>query len=189
MRQACRFFLVFCFDLLGASGEKSGMETGEFTPDCASCVALCCLALAFDKGAQFGHDKPAGMPCEKLEHHACGIHAQLTDAGYGGCVAYDCLGAGQRVSALYGQSWREVPKLAGPMMRDFALMREVQDLRQMLVACGALDLPDAQARARATWVDALDGPWDQARLADFAEQGTAAQLRVWLRGLSDVVSR
>ena len=68
--------------------------------DCSACVALCCVIPPFDACQGFGFDKPAETPCRHLgADHRCGIHAELIDRGFAGCVAFDCLGAGQRLTA------------------------------------------------------------------------------------------
>lgn len=80
--------------------------------DCSSCFALCCTALAFGKSADFAFSKPGGRPCRNLlADDRCGIHQDLLTNGMGGCVRYDCFGAGQHVSQTLfgGQSWRERP--------------------------------------------------------------------------------
>ena len=76
--------------------------------DCSSCAALCCVVPAFVRSAQFAITKPAGVPCPHLDSYRCAIHADLRGRGFAGCVAYDCFGAGQRVTAvvLVGRDWR-----------------------------------------------------------------------------------
>ncbi|WP_240968359.1 pentapeptide repeat-containing protein [Streptomyces sp. HNM0575] len=69
--------------------------------DCANCFGLCCVALPFAASSDFAFDKEAGVPCPNLrEDFRCGIHARLREEGFPGCVAYDCYGAGQKVSQL-----------------------------------------------------------------------------------------
>lgn len=165
------------------------MNDASFKSDCANCAALCCLALAFDKGERFAHDKAAGEACKHLSHHACSIHADLSRRGYGGCTTYECAGAGQRVTAMFGQSWRDVPKLTAPMMDAFRTMRDIQELRQILMTARALPLPDIKADEREAWLVALESDWTPQSLAGFEANGTARSIRDWLRGLSDVVPR
>lgn len=76
--------------------------------DCSSCAALCCVVPAFVRSAQFAITKAAGVACPHLDAYRCGIHAELRGRGFAGCVAYDCFGAGQRVTAsvLAGRDWR-----------------------------------------------------------------------------------
>src|SRR5690606_33474470 len=44
----------------------SGIPMQNIAADCSKCFALCCTALSFERGSQFGHDKPAGQPCQYL---------------------------------------------------------------------------------------------------------------------------
>lgn len=76
--------------------------------DCSSCAALCCVVPPFVRSAQFAITKPAGVACPHLDSYRCTIHADLRGRGFAGCVAYDCFGAGQRVTAvvLAGRDWR-----------------------------------------------------------------------------------
>jgi hypothetical protein len=111
-------------------------HVGTYEPDCARCFGLCCVALPFSRStgtAGFAFDKEADEPCRHLTpSDACAIHAALLPSGMGGCVAYECFGAGQHVSqVLYGGvSWREAPGTAGEM---FAVLGVVRRLHEMLV--------------------------------------------------------
>ncbi len=99
--------------------------------DCSRCFGLCCTALAFTSSADFPLDKPAGQPCRHLApDYRCGIHDRLRPAGFRGCVAFDCLGAGQQVSqhTFGGVSWRDQPALAGRMFAAFDVMRQLHEL-------------------------------------------------------------
>lgn len=71
--------------------------------DCTQCCGLCCTALYFSKAEGFPEDKPAGRPCTHLQaDFRCGVHSALGEKGWHGCLAYDCQGAGPRVTAAYG---------------------------------------------------------------------------------------
>lgn len=120
----------------------------SLTEDCGRCAALCCLALAFDKGDSFAIDKPAGTACPNLSGHACSIHDGLVDQGFSGCVRYSCSGAGQRVvqELFEGRSWQVDPTLVGPMMEAFRGMRAVQERLALLSAASNLEL-DGRDRA------------------------------------------
>jgi uncharacterized protein YjbI with pentapeptide repeats len=99
--------------------------------DCGRCSGLCCVAPAFSASADFAIDKPAGQPCPNLApDFRCGIHAGLRQSGFRGCAAYDCFGAGQRVSQVTfgGQDWRSDPHTAGQMFGVFAVMRQLHAL-------------------------------------------------------------
>jgi hypothetical protein len=115
---------------------------------------------AFTRSAQFALTKPAGVACLHLRDHQCSIHPRLRDEGFSGCVAYDCFGAGQRVTSdvLAGRDWRTDPEAldevrdALPWVRrwhevawyldEAARLPAVAPLRDLLVAArdGARDL-------------------------------------------------
>lgn len=107
------------------------MTEPGLTADCSQCAALCCLAFAFDRGAQFAIDKPAGTACPNLNGQGgCTIHENLSDQGFSGCVRYTCHGAGQRVTQdlFAGQSWQGNAALRSPMIEAFRAMRHLHDL-------------------------------------------------------------
>lgn len=103
----------------------------ELRADCARCAALCCTAPAFTASADFALDKPAGQPCPHLgPGFRCGIHNRLRGQGFPGCAAYDCFGAGQRVTQITfgGRDWRQVPAAAGQMFAVFERVRQLHEL-------------------------------------------------------------
>jgi hypothetical protein len=103
----------------------------QLRADCSRCRALCCVAPAFTRSADFAIDKPAGMPCPHLAAgFTCEIHSALRPSGFAGCAAYDCFGAGQRVSTetLPGVDWREGPAAAQRLFDAFAAMRRLHEL-------------------------------------------------------------
>jgi uncharacterized protein YjbI with pentapeptide repeats len=109
--------------------------------DCARCVGLCCVAPAFAASADFALDKPAGRACPNLRSDfRCGIHADLRDRGFPGCVAFDCFGAGQHVTQVTfdGRDWRGAPGLAVQMFTVFAIMRQLHELLWYLTEARAL---------------------------------------------------
>lgn len=122
------------------------MDRTALRADCAQCAALCCVALAFDRSEHFAHDKPAGEACAMLS--ACGtcrIHGERAARGYGGCIAYDCLGAGQRATRMFaGRAWRDDPGVARAMFDAFSRLRRVHDLLLLLDQAGRLSLTPAQ---------------------------------------------
>ena len=103
----------------------------ELKPDCERCCGLCCVAPAFSASADFAIDKPSGRPCPHLSMgFRCSIHDRLRAEGFRGCVAYDCFGAGQKVTQLTfgGQDWRRSPQLAKQMFDVFGVMRQLHAL-------------------------------------------------------------
>jgi uncharacterized protein YjbI with pentapeptide repeats len=123
----------------GSGGHRSSLRA-----DCARCAGLCCVAPAFSASADFAIDKAAGQACPNLRpDFRCGIHARLRQRGFPGCAAYDCFGAGQKVTQVTfgGQDWRRAPGIAAQMFRVFTVMRQLHELLWYLGE--ALALPAA----------------------------------------------
>jgi uncharacterized protein YjbI with pentapeptide repeats len=107
------------------------LRRNELRADCGRCVALCCVAPAFTASADFAITKPAGHPCPNLRtDFRCAIHDKLRPAGFSGCAAFDCFGAGQKVAqhTFGGRDWRSEPDLAAPMFAAFSVMRTLHEL-------------------------------------------------------------
>jgi uncharacterized protein YjbI with pentapeptide repeats len=118
-----------------------GVVAEELVADCARCVGLCCVALPFARSADFAFGKPAGEPCRHLAtDHRCTVHSSLAERGMRGCIAFDCFGAGQKVTQVTfgGRSWRDGG--AGPMFAAFGVMRQLHELLVLLDQ--ALELPE-----------------------------------------------
>ncbi|MGK5534089.1 pentapeptide repeat-containing protein [Streptomyces sp. URMC 129] len=117
----------------------------ELRADCASCFALCCVALPFAASSDFAVDKAAGQPCANLRaDFRCGIHPRLRGQGFTGCTVFDCFGAGQKVSRVTfgGRDWRRDPASARLMFDVFPVMRGLHELLWYLTE--ALALPPAR---------------------------------------------
>jgi len=171
----------------------SGPEFPDLNADCDRCVALCCMALAFDRGDSFAIDKAAGAACPHLDMaYRCDIHADKGRRGFSGCIAYDCLGAGQRVSQelFGGQSWRDGPAISKRMQDAFRAMREVHRLLELLQTAAALPLDPAQSDEHSRLVAALIPPegWSEATLAQFETGDLPALVAQFLTGLSTAAS-
>ncbi|GAC1362694.1 MAG: hypothetical protein NVSMB32_03360 [Actinomycetota bacterium] len=126
----------------------SPQERGDLKPDCERCCGLCCVAPAFALSPDFALDKAPGQPCPNLtQEYRCAIHRRLRAQGFRGCVAYDCFGAGQKVSQVtfQGQDWRQSPLIAGQMFEVFGVMRQLHAL--LLYLSQALALPPARPLA------------------------------------------
>jgi uncharacterized protein YjbI with pentapeptide repeats len=99
--------------------------------DCTKCAALCCVVPAFAASADFAISKPPEQPCPHLTAgFRCSIHDRLRPAGFGGCAAFDCFGAGQALIQVTfgGRDWRAEPALAGPMFAAFPIVRQLHEL-------------------------------------------------------------
>lgn len=164
------------------------MITVELAPDCSKCAALCCVLLAFDKSKFFDHNKNAGEKCHNLDAcNKCVIHSDLSARGYAGCIRFDCMGAGQRVTqeVFAGRSWRDDPKLIAPMIEAFQKMREVHDLLQLLGEAQKLPLTPAEIASVNKYYQALspNDPWSEETLRVFALGSVATDLRAFLSTL------
>ncbi|WP_300556604.1 hypothetical protein [Maricaulis sp.] len=128
-------------------------------------------------------------PCRNLAHHSCTIHESLTEKGFPGCVAYDCLGAGNRVvqEVFDGRSWQDDPRLTRPMMEAFAAMREVHKRLDLLRAAQTLPLSPEHEDLRQDYLARLEtGPWDGAALNEF-DAGLALEIDILLHRVAEYV--
>nr|WP_302596727.1 pentapeptide repeat-containing protein [uncultured Cellulosilyticum sp.] len=103
--------------------------------DCKRCQGLCCVALYFSKSDGFPVDKKAGVPCRHLqENFRCDAHEELRSKGYKGCTAYECFGAGQKVTQVTygGKEWKASPKVAKEMFEAFLHLRQLQEMKWYL---------------------------------------------------------
>ena len=106
------------------------IDWSQFRGDCEKCFGLCCVALYFSSGDGFPETKSGGIPCKNLDNDFyCKIHSKLSDRGMRGCIAYDCYGAGQKISTqTYGGcSWLANPTSREEMFQAFTLMRQLQE--------------------------------------------------------------
>ena len=100
----------------------------DLLADCGSCVGLCCVALGLTRSADFAIDKAPDQPCPNLQaDHLCAVHPVLAETGFGGCVAYDCLGAGQKVVQVVFAG-----DTSAPRREQTAAFRTVGPLHELL---------------------------------------------------------
>lgn len=103
----------------------------ELRVDCKKCFGLCCIALYFSASEGFPTNKNAGKPCINLQSDfTCSVHHNLRKKGLKGCTAYDCFGAGQKVSQITYEdhSWSEIPQSANKMFDVFLIMRQLHEM-------------------------------------------------------------
>ena len=139
------------------------MTDPDLRPDCARCDALCCVLLAFDASDAFAFSKPACAPCRNLiPDNTCKVHATLAQQGFSGCAAFDCQGAGQRVTeqVFQNRSWRDDPGLLPAIDAAFRVMRRLHDAVILLQQAGTLPLSPGQERRRADLLSSLDASRD-----------------------------
>jgi len=99
--------------------------------DCKNCFGLCCVALCFSASEGFPIGKDAGQPCLNLQpDFRCCVHKSLRERGLKGCTAFECFGAGQKVSQVSfgGHDWRKVPESEKEMFKVFLIMRQLHEL-------------------------------------------------------------
>lgn len=107
------------------------MSSDIFQANCSKCFGLCCTALYFSANDGFPVDKEAGKPCINLQgDFKCKVHKNLNKKGLKGCIAYDCLGAGQKVAQVTfkGQDWRTHPETATQMFDIFIIMKQLYEM-------------------------------------------------------------
>ncbi|MCT4608557.1 MAG: hypothetical protein N4A70_05070 [Pelagimonas sp.] len=164
-------------------------QTDLLKTDCSKCAALCCVVLIFDKGKDFAFDKNPGEPCRNLSGHSCSIHNTLEKDGFPGCVAYDCLGAGNRVvqDVFSGQSWQQTPHLLRNMTEAFSAMCEVHKRIDRLRAAETLPLEPQDAQSCRDFRAQLEQRrWSGSELNDF-EVGLALEIDLFFYKIKDLL--
>ncbi len=168
------------------------MPEAPFESNCAQCQGLCCVALAFDAGPHFAFDKAAGERCRHLTDGArCRIHATLAREGLSGCTRYECLGAGARVASevLEGRSWLEQPALLPIALSAFRVLRDVQELRQLLTTAAQLQLSPEQEEERKQLESELSAPFSAATLNEREHSDISQRVGSFLQSLRGVVAQ
>jgi hypothetical protein len=102
------------------------------------------LAYPFTADEDFAIQKRQDTPCPNLDSDCrCSIHPDLISRGFGGCVAYSCAGAGQRVTQILfeGETWQEDPDLLPHMTYALRVLRPIHEALLVLQEIAALDLP------------------------------------------------
>lgn len=119
------------FENQDSASPKRDMSRSNLRPDCGNCFGLCCVALPFAASADFAIEKGVGKPCPNLQSdYRCSIHKNLRQQGFKGCTAFDCFGAGQKVSQVTfgGVSWHEGPETAKKMFDVFPIMLQLHEM-------------------------------------------------------------
>ncbi|MDD2971286.1 MAG: pentapeptide repeat-containing protein [Lachnospiraceae bacterium] len=104
--------------------------------DCEKCSGLCCVALYCMKTDGFPANKDAGIPCKHLENDfRCDIHSKLVSKNMRGCLAYDCFGAGQKVTQQYGcgMDWKSASNQAGEIFQVFLIVFQLHQMAWYLI--------------------------------------------------------
>lgn len=160
----------------------------NLSPDCESCAALCCVVFAFDKSDSFGFDKAACEVCPNLdESDRCRIFENRKELGFGGCIAYDCHGAGQRVTreVFDGKHWREDPGLKERMGAALSVMRRIHELLMLLASARRFPLSVEESRTLCDLEGILnpDTVWTEKTLKLFPIAEVSDRANTFLRSL------
>jgi len=118
----------------------------ELSIKCEKCSGLCCTALYFAKTEGFPENKPSGKPCKNLmENFRCSIHEDLISSKMKGCLAYDCFGAGQKVTQnIYRQeTFRTLPKLADQIFEVYLIVFRLHQMLWYLIEASTIIMDDA----------------------------------------------
>jgi len=104
----------------------------DLRADCSRCTGLCCVAQAFYAIQGFAFDKPAHTACRYLTRdNRCAIHNSRASRGFPGCVAFDCYGAGQRVTKMFnGMNWRTADQAA--VEKQFSAYTAILPLHRLM---------------------------------------------------------
>lgn len=157
------------------------MNLPDLTEDCSRCAALCCVAYPFEGHEDFAILKKTDSPCPNLgSDFRCTIHDRLNTSGFGGCIAYSCAGAGQRVTQdlFGGESWRDDPDLLPHMTHALRVLRPIHEALLILREAAALPLPSALQCECAALIQALcpDSPTSVWDFADDSVQDALAEV-------------
>lgn len=104
--------------------------------DCEKCSGLCCVALYCMKTDGFPANKEAGIPCKYLNSDfRCDIHSKLVSKNMRGCLAYDCFGAGQKVTQnIYPDiDWKSAPDKAKEIFHVFHTIFQLHQIEWYLL--------------------------------------------------------
>lgn len=117
------------------------MSCKKLQADCEKCFGLCCVALYFSAAEGFPVNKDAGKPCINLkDDFRCNVHNNLVKKGLKGCIAYDCLGAGQKVAQVTycGNDWISNKDAAKEMFEVFVVMKQLHEMLWYLTEAYAI---------------------------------------------------
>lgn len=125
------FYIEGSVIILSSAGLTDDNMLNNLRADCGNCFGLCCVALPYAKSADFAFDKEGGTPCRNLQsNYLCGIHKNLRNKGFRGCSAYECFGAGQKVSKITynGKDWRTNEDVSQEMFEVYPIMQQLHEM-------------------------------------------------------------
>ena len=104
--------------------------------DCGKCSGLCCVSLYCMKTDGFPSNKAAGVPCKHLRSDfRCDIHSKLAVKNMRGCLAYDCFGAGQKVTqkCYPNINWKSDADKANEIFQVFTIIFKLHQMEWYLL--------------------------------------------------------
>lgn len=110
--------------------------------DCTNCSGLCCVALYCSKVDGFPENKEAGIPCQHLQSNfQCDMHQDLSRKNMKGCMTYECFGAGQKVTQMYGldHTWQTHPQQRQHIFETFLVVFQLHQMLWYLIQASTLD--------------------------------------------------
>ena len=131
----------------------------DLKANCSKCFGLCCTALYFSKTEGFPQNKEARKPCLNLEgDFRCKVHDKLDIKGLKGCMAYECLGAGQKVAQVTykGDSWRKNEKKSKEMFDVFTIMIQLHEMMWYLSEAFRIQRNDDEKRKVELMLEEID---------------------------------
>lgn len=103
---------------------------------CDKCSGICCVALYCMKTDGFPENKEAGVPCKHLmSNFRCDIHSVLANKNMKGCLAYDCFGAGQKVTQSFypNEDWKTNSEKANEIFQVFMIVFQLHQMAWYLL--------------------------------------------------------
>ncbi|MFA9379098.1 MAG: pentapeptide repeat-containing protein [Lachnotalea sp.] len=116
--------------------EKYAKLQEKLKIDCKKCSGLCCVALFCIKSDGFPANKESGVPCQYLMNDfRCNIHSNLISKNMRGCLAYDCFGAGQKVtqSCYPNTDWKSNADKGEEIFQVFIIVYQLHQMEWYLI--------------------------------------------------------
>ncbi|MBW7572769.1 pentapeptide repeat-containing protein [Caproiciproducens faecalis] len=108
------------------------------------------MALYCAKTDGFPADKGSGTPCKYLmPDFRCKIHSELKSRKMSGCLAYECLGAGQKTTQMYcpDHDWKANPAQAENIFQTFTIVFHLHQILWYLIEAFSLTSDEKTAAA------------------------------------------
>ncbi len=118
------------------------------------------MVHAFYAAQGFAFNKAAHSACRYVTlENRCASHTELASRGFPGCVAFDCYGAGQRVTQelFNGMTWRTSGETQVQIFSAYTCCLALHRLMAMLMLAEATAAPplDGQMRLKRQQLDEI----------------------------------